>query len=622
MPLGAHKAWHRAAVLSLCLLIVIAVFDRFITFLHPLMGSDLRWFLPRLLDTHHFMLLNGVQIHWWTPSFGGGLPDFAHPESMQFSIPQALVFVLPPSRAVEVSYWIVTGAGFGGCHLLLRSVFALRFAPSVFGALLFSLNGFVMHHAAAGHLSYHAYPLLPLCLLLILTGRPRSPMVVTSQATAAGVLLAYVVYSGGYYLPVLWSASAVMVLALHGLLVGRRFPLRRVVVKSGLALTVAFALAAPKLHAAAAFMSNFPRLYGIQSLAHDKTWLELLGFQFFGGSQVRIVSTNPDAVGFADALVRIAREMDYNCGLWEYDCSMALAVVPLLLCASVVVVHSLYTRLDAEPRDLAVCLSFLIPLGLVIWVMHDLMVLRGLLSPTLENLPGPSRLSLRIRLTASFILPLATVAAIGMNGLWHRYRHPAVRGVFVGVLCLLWVPFVAAYWGIADSSYYRDDLVRDTSGVDALWRARQDDPRAIPPITHVIDVPDSAWSQYCDREYLMGLAGSTTLRPDEPLFGYGLELFETPLEVGAARQVRDGAFNMHYPPAFLERPPGGRFIFERIPDDDAANLELFLAHRVPRWPLSGDQRLLIRVSKATAVGCLMIWLFAAVIVVSRRRWVA
>ena len=596
---------RRTAALLLTNLLIVWAFDRFVFHRFPDLGGDSAWFIPRLVDTHHFMLLNGIRIHWWTPSFGGGLPLFANPESMQFSIPQALLFLLPPSRAVQVTYWIVISAGFFGCHALLRSVFDVRFLPALFGASLFSLNGFFMHRMAAGQLSYHAFPLLPLCLFLLLSSRPRGFLAVTGQATAAGVLLAYLVYSGGYYLPYLWALAALMVLALHGTQVGRYFPLRSVLFKSGLAMAIALALAAPKLHAASSFLSSFPRLYFSQQLSEGKTWLWLLGFQFFGAPLERLHSTD---IGLVEALLRKTLQMEYDCHLWEYDCSMSLAVLPLLLVALFAILHACLVRSEDGFGDRVVRLSFLCVLCLLVWVLHDLMVVRGPLVQFLEHVPGYEWLSLKLRFSAVLLLPAAVGAALGLNELWSRFRATWIRAALFCALCAAWIPFLADYRCIARSSYYAEQMMLDMSAMDEVWLARKAHPRAIRPIERVVRLPRIGLDTLDLCEHLLWYDGMTVIEPYEPVFGYGLEHFQTDVVPGPVAQVFDGAFNIHYPLAFMGTTYSDRPLFERIGEDDAINFQRFVAHGVPDWALPQEQHALLRVCRATVMVCIALWL--------------
>jgi len=610
-----RRIWGERALFVLVGAFVLWVFGRFLTYHHPFMGPDLQYFFPRLMDTHHFMSLNGPRVHWWTPSFGGGLPVFANPQSIQYSLPQLLVSVLTPTRALMLSYWIVTAMGFVGCHLLLRRVFEVRFVPALFGAAVFSLGGFALHHAAIGHLTYQAYPLLPLWLLLLLTGRPHDLPGALARGTAVGAMLAYVVYSGAYFVPFVWALSALMVLALLVMRRGGAFPARRLALGSGLALPVALLLAAPKLHAVLPFMGHFPRTISSEALPASTTWLGLLNFQLFGSSAAAIASAGRGDRALSQIL---DRQMDLEFGLWEYDCSLPLAIAPLLLCALLLAVRSLPGWRGWGRRDVVVRLLALVALGLAVWATRDLMMARGWLFPLLKRLPGLASLHVTIRFAAVFSLPFVVGAAVGMNGLWDRFRQPLVRGALVGVLALLCVPLLSAYRSVA-RTHYANNMCVDTQVHDDLWKRHRGDPDAIRRVAEVAERPQETLRAFYFFEYLSWFQGITTTQPYEPLFGYSGELYRTPLRPGPVERVWDGGFNMHHPPAFL----GGAYAdgrpFDRIPATDSDNFERFVSHGVPDWPLPPGQRVLLRLAQATALACLFTWL-AVLTAAGRRRW--
>src|SRR5262245_35216013 len=53
---------------------------------YPIIGHDYTYFISRTLDSYLHYRINGLSIQWYTPSFGGGLPSYANPQQMQFSL--------------------------------------------------------------------------------------------------------------------------------------------------------------------------------------------------------------------------------------------------------------------------------------------------------------------------------------------------------------------------------------------------------------------------------------------------------------------------------------------------------------------------------------------------------
>ena len=68
-----------------------------------LIGHDFRHQLPRLfIGAFHFWQ-NGLAVPHYTPSLCGGIPLFADPQSMYYSLPQLLTLFLDPLRAIHLS---------------------------------------------------------------------------------------------------------------------------------------------------------------------------------------------------------------------------------------------------------------------------------------------------------------------------------------------------------------------------------------------------------------------------------------------------------------------------------------------------------------------------------------
>src|SRR5215216_7213206 len=75
---------------------------------YPLVGHDYRYFIPRLIDTNLHIQRNGLSIQWYTPSFGGGLPAFPNPQHLEYSLVQALTFLVNPWLALLLTTAIVS----------------------------------------------------------------------------------------------------------------------------------------------------------------------------------------------------------------------------------------------------------------------------------------------------------------------------------------------------------------------------------------------------------------------------------------------------------------------------------------------------------------------------------
>ncbi len=112
--------------------------------------------------------ISGRQTNGWlirpdfTPAFCGGVPFLANPQSVFFSVPQLLLLVFEPATAMFVTLVLFASLGAGGCYVLLRRHFGASPPAATLGAILFLLNGFMFYRMVIGHLTYHAFGVVPL----------------------------------------------------------------------------------------------------------------------------------------------------------------------------------------------------------------------------------------------------------------------------------------------------------------------------------------------------------------------------------------------------------------------------------------------------------------------------
>ena len=110
---------------------------------------------------------NGLAVPHYTARLCGGIPFFADPQSMYYSLPQFLSFFIDPFLATLATLSVFYVVGYLGCLRLLRDCFTLGDHISHLGALMFVANGFVFAHLLVGHVTHHSYLLLP-CILYLL----------------------------------------------------------------------------------------------------------------------------------------------------------------------------------------------------------------------------------------------------------------------------------------------------------------------------------------------------------------------------------------------------------------------------------------------------------------------
>ena len=220
---------------------------------YPVVGYDLRYYIPRLLDTDLHQRLNGLAIQWYTPSFGGGLPAFPNPQHLQHSIVQVFTFFVNPWFAVLLAMAVYALAGFYGCSRFLHGRIGLQPEASVLGAVFLIANGFYVEHMIVGHVGFQMFPLIAVLLLVLTDTRRR----VTAIASVVALVLALMVYQAGFYLIILMALSIGLTLPVVFLLDARLVRLSRVAAIAILGGTLALLIASPKISAVSRSCSIF-----------------------------------------------------------------------------------------------------------------------------------------------------------------------------------------------------------------------------------------------------------------------------------------------------------------------------------------------------------------------------
>lgn len=547
----------------------------------PMIGHDNRYYVPRLLDTDLHLRLNGLWIQWYTPSFGGGLPGFPNPQHLQHSILQLFTFWVNPWIAILLAIAVYTLTGFYGFYRFLRGRLALGTQPAVLGAVFLIANGFFLEHMIVGHVGFQMFPLIAILLLAITDRRRR----LVACASVVALVLALMVYQAGIYLIILLALSLALTLPLLMLLDGRLVEPMRAIAIGGLGGGLAGLIASPKIAAVLAFMNHFPRE---MSDVYDVGFLQgLAGFgaQLVGAMvllpAIALAGRQPDEIAGGYTWITGAGE---QIGMWEIDTGLSPVLLICLIAAATQVLLSRDARAPWRlDRRQQVALAATLAIA---WVLVEATLARGLIYPWLKTLPILKSLHVNPRVASTFILPLSILGAVWVN----RRQTTAGRRVLTLAGIVVAIVSPAAYLLLPGKVQQRTFDVGPS-----IEFARAIRGGARPPVTAII------WKE--DSEAL--IAGGSSYRPYEPLFGYGLETFAGDARPGPVRDVRDGHFNMTHPASLVYPEANGLRVFERIPTAQAGALEDFVARRQPRWIVPAHQTWLNVLALVTLAACVI-----------------
>lgn len=285
------------ALLAWILLLVVfhGIFGAYFPTPRGTVGHDFGLALAAYTDGFIWFAKNGPwAVPWFTPSFCGGQPFFADPQSGYYSVPQWLAFATDPLSASYLALLLFASLGFFGTYLLARRSFALPVAWAILAGAWYFFNGFLPHRMILGETGYHALSLAPwLALALLAPAAGRAATV--GFAILAGAIAGYWLQSGLATLMVPAALSVGLVLLAARL----RAPWPRdLALRTGLAIALSAAFSASKLAASLAFYSRFERTQYLLPGFDDPltlVWTNLLAL--FGSSEAAARAADGALVG-------------------------------------------------------------------------------------------------------------------------------------------------------------------------------------------------------------------------------------------------------------------------------------------------------------------------------------
>ncbi|WP_295456440.1 hypothetical protein [uncultured Thiodictyon sp.] len=557
-------------------------------------GHDFEWALPAFVDGLIWFAKNGLwSVPWFTPSFCGGQPFFADPQSAYYSVPQWLTLVTDPLTASYLTLLLFTSAGYFGTYLLARRSFALPVSWAILAAALYFFNGFFAHRMIVGHTGYHGLALTPWLALALLAHSTHQRSNIGLSMLAA-IIAAYWLQSGLTTLMVPAILGIVLILLVYRLRQpwSRDLPLRVLI-----ALGISVALSASKLVASLSFYSMFQRTqYLLPGFDNPLALLGVNLFALFGPSEGAYHLANDWLVNSQVAL--LPHE-------WAYGFTMAPLLI--LTCARAIARGKADNRISVghgTPDDgvgrigrgtksaliMAITAISLIPLSLQFYTLEMNSWLKGL------PLIGATAAPIRWLIVYLPILPIAT-ALLGRRALRDHQDH-APRLVAGCIVVLIALNLIEPRRYYADQPYRPDMLLAGYAQL-AAGAATSHQIQAVGSIT---DPSTGATVIDQQRNDLM-VAGVSQAYCYNPAFGYRLENFPRGrLVAGDVMTDSDGYLNIKNPACYVFPSENGCAPGDHFRVDQRAAAEAFVSYRPFPFVKSAMQRWADWITLVTLVG--------------------
>lgn len=516
---------HVAGIFCHLLLAYHLVFRDYFPLPNGRMGHDYTLTLEGLLDGYLWFRNNGfLTPPWFTPSFCGGQPFFADPQSIFYSLPQFLTFITDPLQAVYWVFLVFAGMGFWGMYVYARNCLGQGRIGATVAAGIFMFNGFYAHRMIVGHYGYQSFMLVPLIAYLLLRApeQPLRSLQSIGNALCAGTLIAYCFHSGLTTLMVPAALAVVTLACLSS--ISTTPPLAKTfITRSLLAGIFAIGLCASKLNANLSLIGNFSRdYYPLPGIADIGGLLTFVFQSLFYSSEHVYQTVTP-----------LWKNMQWAAMPHELAFSLTPATLLALLAGggAYALSRKKYSEFSGRtqngPALLLLALILMLPLALLYYTPDWNDFLKKI--PLIGSTTSPYRWLI-------IYLPLLAAASSIATQATGRYQ------VWLAALTLISIPLLN---GLESRDYYQQQNY-NPAPVIAYYNAISQG-KLIPKINGVADPHHADGQLAIDNESF--LQGLSPLRCYNPLYGYRQErLITAPLQAGQVGMTTTaGSLNLHNP---------------------------------------------------------------------------
>jgi hypothetical protein len=545
-------------------IIINAVVLLFLNKNYPLVGHDYGLAIPQMLDSALHFRLNGLNIQWYTPAFGGGLPAFPDPNNIQFSILGILTIWFEPWWAVGINSIFFITLGLLASYRFFR-LLNFHYTSAILGAVFFSTNGFIMERMAVGHLGYQPFPMLAVFLVILLDD--SIPVLVAALLFSLAVSL--LIHQAGYFLIVTFGLSFLIIFPLIFLMKRDIFSVKRIlltVLGGGL---VAALICASKLSAIYSFMRYFPRIIADQYQPNLFLGIMAIFFQILGTMNLVPISWMS---GHDPNLLpnNMAGLSGLGYGYWEYDMSLSPIVFFILLAGINLLIYQRkrYKKIFVENKRWIAWLAMISS----VWLCMEFILARGLFYPYLRLLPIIGSLHVNNRFTSALLFPLVFLAVYIYNRWVVAWTPQKAIRILIAANLLTILP-TATYFT------FNQDLQKRTYDVSSSILIHQSILEG--KNLEITQIGIGEW----ENNTQVFLDHTSNLNSYAPIFGYQLETFHPEIKPGSVWDLSDNYYNMTNPSGYVFPDVNASRPFERIPSTEKDRLETFVNHRQPNWNL-------------------------------------
>ena len=432
-----HKFIENKLFVFLLLFIFIIhqyIFQNFFPNSKDFLGHDYEYFMPSFIFGKIWFFNNFLSVPWFTPSFCCGIPFYADPQSMYYSIPQIIFLIFDPILSVKIIFFLLSILGYMGMFLLANKNFKFNIYISLLCASLFLFNGFFVYRAIAGHVAYLSYIFIPLySYFLIKSYENQSNNSSYVYLILSSIIFANFFHSGSSPIILIIFTSILSVLLFYSHLVNSF----KIFAKFVFSLSLGVAISLSKITATIFFMENFPRKYPATEFHSLLLFIKTFFLSFF---------YKPNEKYFNDNVISM-----FPFGIHEMEYSVS--IVPIILLFFIPFLNRNIFKLNYYNIRFLFFIFFIfcIPILLNVNLFDQLHLV--------NKIPILNSSWVQFRWMAIYILPIIIISGLIVNNLnfnIYKKKYIAILLIFI----LLIQNFIKDNsWHFNDQKYSIKDVI-------------------------------------------------------------------------------------------------------------------------------------------------------------------
>ena len=466
------------------------IFQNFFPNSKGLLGHDYEYFIPTFIFGKICFLNNFLSVPWFTPSFCCGIPFYADPQSMYYSIPQIIFLIFNPVLSVKIIFFILSSLSYIGTFLLINKNFKFDIYTSLLCASLFLFNGFFIYRAIAGHVAYLSYVFVPIySYFLIKSFENRTNNSSYVYLILSSIIFANFFHSGSGPIILIIFTSIVTVLLFYAHLVNSFKIFKELV----LSLLLGISISLSKLTATLFFLENFPRKYPATEFHSLLFFVKTFFVTFFYKPNEKQFNENVESM-FSFGI----HEMEYN-----------VSIIPIILLFFIPFLNKKVFKLNYHNIRFLffVFIIFSIPIFLNVNLFGQFQLI--------SKVPILNSTWVQFRWMAIYILPIIIISALIIKNLnFNNYKKKNIIILLISILLI--------QNSIRDKSWHLNDQKYSTkNAIDFSLKIKKGvNPEILGP---AILMDSTNTPKKISNKNDMFFSSYSPLLCNQPIFGYGLE---------------------------------------------------------------------------------------------------